>query len=195
MTRKLLFGLAATGLVCSVIADEIPKHDPGDKEGRSKLLGTVQVPVRQLKDYQQWPMLTPGAVDTSNRQFFLCGLSTKRDEDEKREGPHFSPAIRVYANATAKTAIENKSKTFPRGSVLVKEKLRRNSIVAITAMIREDDSYDWSEEKNNWRYFYVDRREEMQFGRIEGCRTCHQKAKESDFAFLKYSDLSGYSSP
>ncbi len=195
MKRTLLLGLAVTGLVCIVIADDIPMKDPDDNEGRSKLLGALQVPVRQLKDYQHWSMLTPGAVDTSDRQFFLCGLSTKRDQDEKRQGPHWSPAIRVYANPTAKAAIDGKSKTFPRGSVLVKEKLNGKSIDAITAMIREGDRYDWSDEKNNWRYFYVDWREEMQFGRIEACRSCHQKAKASDFAFLKYSDRSGYSSP
>lgn len=61
-------------------------------------------------------------------------------------------------------------------------------------MIRERDGYDHSDDKNNWRYFYVDEREEMQFGRIESCRECHKKAADTDFAFLKYSTHRGYSS-
>jgi hypothetical protein len=100
----------------------------------------------------------------------------------------------VYANSAAKAAIEGKIATFPPGSVLVKEKLLSKKVVAITAMIRQRDDYDHSNEKNNWRYFYIDKFEEMQFGRIESCRQCHQKAAETDFAFLKYSDRSGDSS-
>ena len=195
MALRALFTCVVALLVCVSFADDDPKQDPNDNEGRSKVLSSVQVPVRQLDGYQKWQMLTPGPVDVSEGVFFACGnTGPKAEKRRELQGLHWSPAIRVYANTIAKAAIDGKKAKFPHGSVLVKEKLLSKKIVAITAMIRERDDYDHSDEKNNWRYFYVDKFEEMQFGRIESCRKCHQKAAETDFAFLKYSDRPGYSS-
>lgn len=193
--RILLTSVAAVG-VCTAFAGDDPKQDPDDKEGRTRVLSAIQAPIRQLEGYQQWPMLTPGPVDVSERQFFLCGIvdleAWNRTHDG--QGPHWSPAVRVYANPIAKAAIDGKQAKFPPGSILVKEKLLDRKIHAITAMIRERDGYDRSDAKNHWRYLYVDELQELQFGRIESCRKCHQKAAETDFAFLKYSSLTGYSS-
>jgi hypothetical protein len=191
----MLISCLAAFVVFVALAAGDPQNDPDDNEGRSKILSAVQAPVRQLEEYQKWPMLTPGPVDVSERTFFACNVDIeawKRLTDS--QGPHWSPAIRVYANATAKAAIDEKKGTFPPGSVLVKEKLMKRKVVAITAMIRERNDYDRSHEKNNWRYFYVDTHEEMQFGRIKSCRECHKKAAETDFAVLKYSTHQGYSS-
>lgn len=196
MAQRIVVIYVLAIFVCVALAKDDPKEDPNDTEGRSKLLSGVELPIRKLDGYQKWPMLTPGPVDASEGTFFLCGIGNGKalEKIEDRHGPHLSPAIRVYANPTAKAAIEGKKVPFPPDSVLVKEKLLRNKVVAITAMIREADGYDRSDEKNNWRFFYVDELEEMQFGRIESCRQCHQKAVETDFAFLKYSDVAGYSS-
>lgn len=195
--RFLLTAVAAVG-VCSVLAGDDPKQDPDDKEGRASVLSAIQAPIRQLDGYQQWPMLTPGPVDVSERQFFSCAIVIVDREagnsPQDNQGPHWSPAVRVYANPIAKAAIDGKLAKFPPGSILVKEKLLDRKIHAITAMIREPDGYDHSEAKNHWRFFYVDKYEELQFGRIESCRKCHQKAAKTDFAFLKYSNLTGYSS-
>jgi hypothetical protein len=49
----------------AVHADDDPKNDPNDNEGRSKLLSDAQSPIRQLNEYQKWPLLTPGPVDVS----------------------------------------------------------------------------------------------------------------------------------
>jgi hypothetical protein len=198
MAQRICLACIVTGFVWVALAADDPKQDPDDNEGRSRVLSAVQVPIRQLDGYQKWPMLTPGPVDVSEGLFYSCrnggpdGRKWKELRDE--QGLHWLPAIRVYANPAAKRAIDGKKPTFPPGSVLVKEKLSNNKVVAITAMIRERDGYDRSDEKNDWRYFYIDRSEEMQFGRIESCRKCHQKAAETDFAFLKYSNHPGYSS-
>jgi hypothetical protein len=141
-------------------------------------------------------MLTAGPVNVTEGQFFLCvivdGEAWKKSRDA--QGPHWSPAIRVYANPIAKAAIDGKKARFPAGSILVKEKLLDRKVHAVTAMIRKHDGFDHTDAKNNWRFFYVDEDEEMQFGRIESCRACHQKAAKSDFAFLKYTETPGYSS-
>jgi len=196
MAQRVFMTCVVAVFVCSALAKDDPKRDPDDNEGRSKVLSAVQGPIRQLDGYQKWPMLTPGPVDTSEGQFWLCGISFANawQKTLDTQGPHWSPAIRVYANPLAKAAIDAKGAKFPPGSILVKEKLVRNKIHAITAMIRERDGFDRSDEKNNWRYFYADEYQEMQFGRIESCRKCHQKAAETDFAFLKYSNSPGYSS-
>lgn len=196
MVKRVLISCVAAFVVCGAIADDDPQKDSGDNEARSAILSAVQAPVRHLVEYQKWPMLTPGPVDVSEGTYFLCNIvnTEARKRLIESQGPHWSPAIRVYANDTAKAAIDEKKGKFPPGSVLVKEKLMRRKVVAITAMIRERDGYDYSDQKNNWRYFYVNKDEEMQFGRIESCRECHKKAAETDFAFLKYSTYRGYSS-
>ena len=130
---------------------------------------------------------------TSPKDFtFAASLETPKlgKKIHDGQGPHWSPAVRVYANPIAKAAIDNNKATFPPGSILVKEKLMKNKLEAITAMIREQDCYDRSDDKNNWRYFYVDESAEMQFGRIESCRKCHKNAAETDFAFPPVSKTS-----
>jgi hypothetical protein len=196
MAQRILMTCMVAVIVCAALAADDPKQDPNDNEGRSKLLSAVQAPIRQLDGYQNWPLLTPGPVDVSEGLFFRCLIGDPEAYEKifDSQGPHWSPAVRVYANPIAKAAIDEKRATFPPGSILVKEKLMRKMLHAITAMIRERDGFDRSDEKNNWRYFYLDEFKEMQFGRIESCRKCHQKAAETDFAFLKYSNHPGYSS-
>ena len=195
MSRKTSSLFLAIILFCTVVVGDDPKNDPDDGEGRAKILEAAQAPVRQLDGYQKWPMLTTGAVNVAEGTYFLCNTPVGAfDSSTKIHGPHWSPAIRVYANAKAKAAIDAKKKEFPPGSIIVKEKLLHKKIDAITAMIREQDGYDKSEDQNNWRYLYISKNEDMQFGRIETCRKCHKKAAETDFAFLKYTDSPGYSS-
>jgi hypothetical protein len=198
MFRRTALVAVFAVLGLALLAAKDPKQDPEDREGRSRILAGLKEPVQLVEGYQKWAMLTDGPVDVAEGAFFACGLNWSGDEKREvspreNQGVHWSSAIRVYANPLAKTAIEEKKANFPQGSILIKEKIYFGEIIAITAMIREKDDYDYSEEKNNWRYFYIDRRNEMQFGRIENCRKCHQKAAETDFAFLKYTDTPGYS--
>ncbi len=107
--RILLTAVVAVG-VSTALAGDDPKQDPDDKEGRTRVLSAIHAPIRQLEGYQQWPMLTPGPVDVSERQFFLCVIGDlkawNRTHDE--QGPHWSPAVRVYANPIAKAVIDGK---------------------------------------------------------------------------------------
>lgn len=197
MIMHNLFFLALASILLSFgWPDDDPKRDSTDKEGRAKVLSAIQIPTARLRGYQNWTMLTDGPVDVSEGLFWACAIQDPKAWEKlyDAQGPHWSSAVRVYANPIAQKAIQANAMPFPKGSVLVKEKLMDNKIFAITAMIREPDGYDRTDARNNWRYFYADKFEEMQMGRIDSCRKCHEKARQTDFAFLKYTDRPGYSS-
>ena len=178
----------------ALLADQ--KTDADDKEDRAGVFAAVRNPEIQLKDYHRWRMLTNGAVTTTKNQYFACEPYSFEARDKLREdqGPHWAGAVRVYANSVASTAVDSDTRPFPVGSIIVKEKIYQHKIEAVTAVIKKPDSYDSTESNNDWQYVYFQRTGDLQVGKIQSCRKCHQKAGKNDFQFLKYPDAPGYSS-
>lgn len=113
------------------------------------------------------------------------------DEAPGTEGPHAEGFIKVFMDEQAAEAFEKASKSYPVGSVIVKEKLLENASIigdrktyrhnGVGGMIKRDPGYD--PEHGDWEYFFVDDQTPLQSGRIGTCVDCHQNASDRDYVF------------
>lgn len=104
--------------------------------------------------------------------------------------PHFrstnqpvrNPSIHVYVNPLADDAITQKSKVFPVGAIIVKEKLDDNrTVIGVGGMIKRAAGFD--PKKGDWEYFMASKAGSLSKGRMQNCADCHSNAKDRDYVF------------
>jgi hypothetical protein len=176
MTRLYLLGIALLCLLpvaCNSSAGRTPTVEDGI-------------------DYAGWAALTEQPFEVTEAVFTYC---REPPADREQRGPHFVPAVRVYANPTALAAVRaGAPATMPVGSAVVKEKWWNKQAVrpdAYAAMIKREPGYDT--ENGDWEYVYVsfDAEEKVQRGRIERCIGCHRTAAKQDYLFRTYLNPAG----
>src|SRR5262245_25017955 len=77
-------------------------------------------------DYAGWPRLTKKPFPVAQHAWSLCrgwNGDPVAEKEAARLGPHFAPAIVVYANPTANAGLRADAGPLPVGSVIVKEKV------------------------------------------------------------------------
>lgn len=92
-------------------------------------------------------------------------------------------------NDLAAETFEQSAKSYPVGSVIVKEKLAQdgkpglsvNAETGIAGMIKQEPGY--SPEHGDWAYFYVESPAAAVSGRLDSCIDCHGNAKANDYVF------------
>lgn len=135
--------------------------------------------------YKSFIRLTEEPREVSVRLAALCvtpGPDQVREEEE-RAGPHAMASVHVYASGVAAGEFEKKERQFPAGSVVVKEKLDADlSVVGIGGMQKMEPGYD--SEGGDWQYFHFSESAGFSSGRITTCRSCHARAKSSDFVYF-----------
>jgi hypothetical protein len=89
--------------------------------------------------------------------------------------------VNVYMSSTAAEAFENRVRSYPVGSVIVKEKLPGSNI---GGMVKRRAGYD--PEHGDWEYFFKDE-QGITSGRIESCVRCHDSARPRDYVFGDWS--------
>ncbi|MGI9456109.1 MAG: cytochrome P460 family protein, partial [Aeoliella sp.] len=104
----------------------------------------------------------------------------------ERNGPHAFSKINIYMNDSAADTFAAISKSYPTGSVVVKEKLGSTvddlgTAGGVGGMVKRKAGYD--PENGDWEYFYFDTPDNIESGRIESCVQCHQRAQETDYVF------------
>jgi hypothetical protein len=147
-------------------------------------------------DYSKWTALTPEPVAVHQEVFTRC-ISTpateKKIKDLKgREGPHFTPGVKLFANAEAEKALKADLKAaLPVGSTIVKEKFSDTKgalLLAYGAMIKREKGYD--PEHGDWEYVYADlvagAKPKIERGKIASCIRCHSIAKDRDYLYRKH---------
>jgi hypothetical protein len=144
-------------------------------------------------DYKTWPQLTPKPVPVAVTAWQDCRAPDPDSEfakQSKKYGPHFSPAVRVFANPVAEAHLRsNNTNALPVGSVIVKEKLTDDKATephAYAAMIKREAGYD--PDHGDWEYVYADLGEggKVERGKIESCIACHTGQAKQDYLFLPY---------
>ena len=134
-------------------------------------------------DYAGWPQLTKEPVRIAPQAFRFC-VATPR---QQKLGPHFAPAIRLYANDVAADHLrEERTGPLPVGATIVKEKWWNEKAErpdAYAAMIKREAGYD--PDHGDWEYLYVSlgEKEKVERGKIESCIACHARAAEKDYLF------------
>jgi hypothetical protein len=123
--------------------------------------------------------------------FTVCTIPPDLIEGTERRGPHFRPAIRLFANGVAADAIARRNSGFvmPVGSIIVKLKLRNADAKipeAVAAMVKREPGF--STASGDWEYVYASSRSSVGLhrGALANCARCHRKAAATDHLFLNY---------
>lgn len=105
-----------------------------------------------------------------------------QDKKKRAFSPHANARVHIYVNTLADQATAQKLKTFPRGAIIVKEKLADDgSVNGLGGMIKRAPGYDV--ENGDWEYFYSDDIVGFSIGRLKNCAECHADSKETDYVF------------
>jgi hypothetical protein len=144
-----------------------------------------------LPDYSAWKALTPEPIRVDRSIFTRCDRPAGGGpRAQSGRGPHFMPAVKIFANPAATEAINAGPKTpLPVGATIVKEKYwneKDPKPSAYTAMIKREPGFD--AEHGDWEYLHVELGEKpvVTRGVIKSCVQCHSIAKEKDYLFRTY---------
>jgi hypothetical protein len=179
--RSFIIPSIAAGAAILVLA---AAAEPGKK--------SIRKPVPPLTETQKWtkvnpsPLLLPTALNT------LCRPITRI---ETVENPHRNRYFTVYVNKAGTAAMRaRKPEAFPRGSIIVKEKLpgRRAKIPELlTAMVKREKGYDPS--GGDWEYMALNGSgtKVIESGKLTHCKSCHAGQRNADYVFRTYLPRTG----
>lgn len=134
--------------------------------------------------YRNLEPVTPDPVLVNAELARLCrGVTTREiDEAHAEHGPHANSAVTIYMNELAKAAWRGKARSYPVGSVIVKEKETPTYLaVGVGGMVKRAPGFDPGH--GDWEYFYFNDPKELEAGRIESCVACHASPKARDHVF------------
>ena len=143
-----------------------------------------------IKGYREWTRVNPVPVDLPSMIARLCIAPTVKQREMDAADPHKDKFITVYVNELGRKAMMHEMKpSFPKGSVIVKEKLpsqESNSPELLTVMIKREQGYNT--ENGDWEYMALDGdgKEVRARGKLEKCQACHQTAKYGDYVYRNY---------
>jgi hypothetical protein len=143
-----------------------------------------------IKGYRQWTRVNPVPADLHVQTAILCAAPTAEQSKKEEGNPHRDKFITVYVNDAGKKAMmHEKNPRFPKGSVIVKEKLpskESSSPELLTVMIKREAGYN--PDNGDWEYMAVDGagKEVQARGRLENCQACHTVVKDADFVYRSY---------
>ena len=140
-----------------------------------------------INGYRKWTRVNPVPADFPSTLALLCApLTVKQLEMD----PHKDKFITVYVNELGtKAMMHEKKPQFPKGSVIVKEKLTSRESTSpelLTVMIKREQGYNPG--NGDWEYMALDGdgKEVRARGRLEKCQACHQRAAYGDYVHRNY---------
>jgi hypothetical protein len=148
-------------------------------------------PVKEIEGYRNWtkvnsePQLMPSRVAAACAAIFVGGVMI-----DGKNNPHRDKYFTVYVNDAGRDAMLNqKSPSFPEGSVIVKEKLSAKDSQTpelLTVMIKQKKGFNPA--SGDWEYMVLDgtgTKLEAR-GNMENCQSCHLGNKKMDYIFRTY---------
>lgn len=136
--------------------------------------------------YRTWHLVNPEPVKMDELVMILCAPIFPHGT----ENPHAEKFISVYVNDVGRSAMfTERSPKFPRGSMIVKEKLgskESKSPELLTAMLKRESGYD--EKNGDWEYLVLDGAATriLEQGKLESCQSCHTWRKQTDYVYRIY---------
>lgn len=143
----------------------------------------------ELAPYRSWKPQIKGPYEVPWESWIRCTSPTDADKETAREshGPHSAKQIQVYANQAAERVFKGKSKMFPIGSIIAKEKLLLQyhgpEFSGIAFMIKR--SPEKFPETGGWEFQYFPSSESEQQQIQSTCSGCHKTAP-TDYVFADY---------
>src|SRR5262249_49495311 len=137
----------------------------------------------EIRGYRSWTRVNsePAMMDAATAA--MCAQMVKG------QNPHQNKFINVFVNDVGRQAMFQKTPRFPKGTVVVKEKLpaaNSNTPEALTVMIKRAEGYN--PEGGDWEYLVTsgDGADIISRGRNESCQRCHSLYKNTDFVNRQY---------
>ena len=143
-----------------------------------------------IKGYRQWTRVNPVPVDLPSPLAFLCAPPPAKQTEMEAGNPHKDKFITVYVNELGtKAMMHERNPRFPKGSVIVKEKLpsqESTSPELLTVMIKREEGYN--HENGDWEYMALDGdgKEVRARGQLEKCQACHRRVEYTDYVHRNY---------
>ncbi|HEX8552886.1 MAG TPA: cytochrome P460 family protein [Abditibacteriaceae bacterium] len=145
--------------------------------------------VPAIKNYRKWNLANTQPYFVAAPQAVLCAPPSV-SRQRSLANPHEDKWIRVWVNeAGREPLLHQKTPVFPRGAVIVKEKLAEKTSVKpelLTVMIKRDKGFD--AKNGDWEYYVMngDATEVHQGGKLQNCQSCHIPQKENGYVFRDY---------
>jgi len=133
-----------------------------------------------LRAYRSYARLMPEPREVSFQLAMLCSIPSEQvyAQDRERYGVHSLARVYLYANPAARAALDQPNRKFAPGAIIVEEKLgEHEKVIGVSAMQKMAPGYD--PEGGDWKYLYS-ADGQLSEGRLDNCRSCHLRAKESD---------------
>lgn len=148
--------------------------------------------------YSSLRAMTPKPVLVNPQFAALCaGVSTSDvDAAALQFGPHAHTAVSIFMNDLAANTFGRPDAVYPVGSIIVKEKKSLATRVTkgpdvsnggVGGMIKREPGYDPSH--GDWEYFYFEKPDKIEQGKIESCVQCHSGAAPRDYVFGGWSSV------
>ena len=191
MSQKRIIVEAISVAVTVIAAATLLLFPSRDLESKalSKSQATPQGP-ELIDGYKQWTRVNPTPAVFHSRIAIQCSMPTPKESEMEKGNPHRDKFITVYVNNTGKHAmLEEKFPTFPKGTVIVKEKLTTRESTSpelLTVMVKREPGYN--PKNGDWEYLALDgagKNVEAR-GRLEKCQACHLLVKANDYVSRNY---------
>jgi hypothetical protein len=174
-----LFLALVAGLALAGFSLAFPASSDTSESSRRNTSGNSEI-----RGYQTWTRVTqePAVMDAATAA--MCAQMIKT------QNPHQNKFVSVFVNDVGKQAmLFQKEPTFPKGTVIVKQKLGAPTSTepeALTAMIKRAEGYN--PEGGDWEYLVAsgDGATIISRGRDESCQKCHSLYKATDFVTRRY---------
>jgi hypothetical protein len=135
--------------------------------------------------YKSFHRLTAEPMQVSARLSAACAPPTGDPlaQEVERAGPHARALVHLYSHGVDDSLFASPERQFPVGTIVVKEKLAADlTTTGVGGMQKMAPGYD--PEGGDWLYFYSSRSGRFFSGRLDTCRSCHLRARESDFVYF-----------
>jgi hypothetical protein len=136
--------------------------------------------------YKSFDRLTAEPVEVSAWLSAACAPDvggSRREHEVERAGPHAEALAQLYSHGVDASIFASPERQFPVGTIVVKEKLASDlTATGVGGMQKMEPGYD--PEGADWLYFYSSPSSGFTSGRLDTCRSCHLRARESDFVYF-----------
>jgi hypothetical protein len=181
--RRIFSGLLfmACGLFPS--ADRVPFISAVSSDDTKALQATDK-----FENYRGWLQVNKKPLLMESSASIMC--AAPNIGRQKNDNPHKDKFIVVFVNQPGDQAMmEQAHPKFPRGSVIVKEKLSSAESATpelLTAMVKREKGFNPA--GNDWEFFVLsgDAKAIQARGRLDSCLACHTAQRGNDFVYRNY---------
>ncbi|MCA1817190.1 MAG: cytochrome P460 family protein [Acidobacteria bacterium] len=182
----LLAAACCVGLYVTVAAQQ--RRRLSLSQDKKEVAGGIE----QFARHRSWLRVNSAHARMDGAVAALCRAPTVAESGVGTQGPHRAKYLDVYVNDLGAKAMTGEGGAeFPRGSIIVKEKLPRaggggGDVELMTAMVKREAGYN--PEAGDWEFFVLDGagKQVQARGRLENCMTCHVAQKAWDYTFRSY---------